>query len=569
MKILGIQKHSLSSVCIFDNYDLIYYNQEERLSKIKREGGFPLECLKQAFTICKHFDMIIFTGYNFSDVENKQLLKIIKETMGVTYTDYREFAKPHHLAHASKAFFNSGFDEATTVVWDGRGSNFTLSDGTTSYETTSVFQMEYPCKTKLVYKRLFALENISSSKVIPKKEDLDAVGKYVINDADDQNTIYDIRNDDDIGHMYAHTSDFIGLGFDESGKMMGLQSYGKENKNLPNIVHRINEKYISNCAYMNHPLLSPAEENRQHVIDFCSHVQKQLEIVGLDLIQRMLDITKCKNLVITGGVALNILANSFYRKHLPNDINIYVEPLCGDEGNCIGACLYYLQQTLKQDIVIPFKNLYLGPKPTYDFKLNSGEKLIDVTNKTVAEMLAQGNIIALFHGSAEAGPRALGNRSILFDPRVKNGKDIVNTVKNREWFRPFACAVIAEYCSDWFEMNGLNESPYMMYALTVKENKGSLIPSVIHVDNTCRVQTITAEQNKNLYNLLHEFNKLTDIPILLNTSFNLAGNPLVETTEDALETLRNSNIEYLYLADLQKMVIIENVSQSKHKSCHV
>ena len=152
---------------------------------------------------------------------------------------------------------------------------------------------------------------------------------------------------------------------------------------------------------------------------------------------------------------------------------------------------------------------------------------IDIDAFDVAKLISEGNIVAIAQGRGEVGPRALGNRSILFDPRVKDGKDIVNGVKNREWFRPFAGTVLKEYARDWFDMDRLDESPFMMYAVDVLSEKKDQIPSIIHIDGTCRIQTVTSEQNKNYYDLISEFYKLTGVPILFNTSFNIAGDTMV------------------------------------------
>ena len=203
-------------------------------------------------------------------------------------------------------------------------------------------------------------------------------------------------------------------------------------------------------------------------------------------------------------------------------------------------------------------SLYYGSVPNYDFKLENGEICEDASDADVIELIKNKNIVALFQGRSECGPRALGNRSILFDPTVVNGKDIVNFVKKRENFRPFAASVLKEYAHDWFDMKRLDESPFMMYAVNVLPNKINKIPAVTHVDNTCRVQTVTEVQNKNYYNLINEFYKQTGVPMLLNTSFNLAGEPLVETMMDALTTLRLSDIEYLYLPEIEKLITIRN-----------
>ena len=172
--------------------------------------------------------------------------------------------------------------------------------------------------------------------------------------------------------------------------------------------------------------------------------------------------------------------------------------------------------------------------------------IITDKNEAVKQILDQ-QIVAIFQNSSEYGPRGLGNRSLLFDPRNKNGKDIVNKIKQREWFRPFAGTVLLEHARDWFDMGTIKESPYMSYAIPVKEEKKSIIPAITHVDGTCRVQTVTKEQNKKFYEIIKLFYEKTNVPILFNTSFNLAGETLVETKKDAMDTLNRSDINYLYI----------------------
>lgn len=167
----------------------------------------------------------------------------------------------------------------------------------------------------------------------------------------------------------------------------------------------------------------------------------------------------------------------------------------------------------------------------------------------IAKLIADKNIVAMFQGRGEAGPRALGNRSILYDPRDPRGKDHVNVVKKREDYRPFAGTVMLEHAHDWFDMQGLEESPYMMYAVDVLEDKKQKIPCITHVDGTCRVQTLTYNQNPHYYNLINEFYKLTGVPILFDTSLNLAGQPIVHSEDQAIEVLLNSEINYLYIPD--------------------
>lgn len=180
------------------------------------------------------------------------------------------------------------------------------------------------------------------------------------------------------------------------------------------------------------------------------------------------------------------------------------------------------------------------------------KKVVD--KKYVAKLIADRNIVTLFQGRSEGGPRALGNRSILYDPTDPNGKDFVNRVKKREWFRPFAGSVLKEKAAEWFDMAGLDESPFMMYAMDVWPEKQKNIPAITHVDGTCRIQTVSEEQNPHYYELIKEFEKITGVPILFNTSFNLAGDPLVETIEDALQTLLKSQMKYMYLPELQMLL---------------
>lgn len=195
------------------------------------------------------------------------------------------------------------------------------------------------------------------------------------------------------------------------------------------------------------------------------------------------------------------------------------------------------------------KTLYLGP--SYDLSHIEG---LDVTYGQVATLISNRNIVAMFQGRSESGPRALGNRSILYDPRDPNGKNHVNTIKKREAFRPFAGTVLKEYVHEWFDMAGLEESPFMMYAVDAHIDAWGHIPAILHVDKTCRIQTVTQDQNFHYYNLIEAFYTLTRIPILFNTSFNLAGEPLVETPEDAMKTFYNSDIKYLYFPEVGKLV---------------
>jgi len=195
------------------------------------------------------------------------------------------------------------------------------------------------------------------------------------------------------------------------------------------------------------------------------------------------------------------------------------------------------------------KTLYLGPK--YDLSNIQG---IETNYDQIAHFLASRKTVAIFQGRSEAGPRALGNRSILYDPRDPDGKDKVNIIKKREAFRPFAASVLLEDAPKWFDMAGLYESPHMMYAMDCFEKHWKTIPAVLHVDHTCRIQTVTSSQNLHYFNLIKAFKNITKVPMLFNTSFNLAGDPLVETPRDAIDTFMKTELDYLYFPEIQRVI---------------
>jgi carbamoyltransferase len=561
MIILGIQKHSHSSACLIEDGEIVYFNIEERLSKIKRDNGIPIYCLNEILKFDKVIDKIVITGYNYNHEENKSIAKFV-EKLGIKLKDpdnsWFSFYHPHHLSHAFGAYYNSGFKDALIFVCDGKGSQYFLSNNIRANETTSAYFFSNS-NVNLIYKKLHTGSDVSMRSY----NQIDP-GDIIF--GQNEKTRFIINDSIDVGYMYSCLSESLGFNREEEGKLMGLQSYGKYNSLFDDFVNKdmtINMDYIKDDGnykidIKKHPIL----KQEQNIIDFAYCGQKALEYINFKTIQDLLEITKAKNLILTGGVALNVIANYNFRKMLPKDVKLYVEPICGDEGNSLGAAIGYYKIINPTKNIEPLKTNYLnGFIPSYDFKLNSDETIIEVEPKHIVELILKQNIVAIFQGKSESGPRALGNRSILFDPRNPNGKHIVNTVKNREAFRPFACSILKDEADKWFDMAGLEESPYMMYAMQAREGVKDVIPSVVHVDNTCRIQTVKETDNKILFELLTEFYKQTGVPALFNTSFNLAGKVICETIEDALWTLRNSKIEYLYLPDTGKLVTIKNLPQ--------
>jgi carbamoyltransferase len=569
MKILGIQKDHNASACLFNDKELIYYNQEERLSRVKKDSGIPYLCLNEIVKICPIVDVLIISGYDQHFYQDRGIVSLMKK-LGFKFKPkfkIHNYNKSHHFAHAAKAFYNSGFDDALVLVADGKGASYNLTNGDQANETTSAFLVSYPTKFQLIYKRLHTFSKITEDLKVVWDNSV-AISKELLPRWYDSNATIELRNDFDRGFMYEGVSRAIGFD-DDGGKMLGLSAYGKFDETLPTIM---DDQFVFNMGLFEFNHLNQYQAfdiNRyQQLFDDVKSktniayvTQKQFEFSGLHLINDLLKKSGAKNLVITGGTGLNVVANYYYKKHLSPDINLFVEPMCGDEGNCIGLVQYYLRDRYYHDDITPMPNIYIcGNQPSYDnIMLNENETVLnDVTDEDVVQLLIRGHIVALFQGRAEAGPRALGNRSILFDPRVKNGKEIVNNIKRRESFRPFAASILLEHAHTWFDMAGLDQSPYMMYAVDALDGVVDKVPAVIHADGTCRVQTVTAEHNLLYYNLINAFYAETSVPLLFNTSFNLAGEPIVETIEDAIASLRQSKIEYLYLPEVKKLIYIRD-----------
>lgn len=182
----------------------------------------------------------------------------------------------------------------------------------------------------------------------------------------------------------------------------------------------------------------------------------------------------------------------------------------------------------------------------------------DIDYNIISELISLKHIVCIFQGRSEAGPRALGNRSILFDPRDYNNPDYINKVKGREWYRPVAGTILEEKSFEYFDMKNLKSSPFMSYAVKMKEKYYTKIPAILQVDNTCRIQTVNKEQNYHYYNLITSFYEKTGIPIIGNTSFNLGGEPIVETIDDAISVIERSSIEFLYLPEKKVLILSEN-----------
>ena len=291
------------------------------------------------------------------------------------------------------------------------------------------------------------------------------------------------------------------------------------------------------------------EDNYQLYADFALQVQKQTQDAVCFLIEKAVEKTGQKNIIISGGYGLNVVANNFYIKKFPN-INFYFEPLADDTGNSIGGAMLSYRTETKDTGIYPQTHTFFHGKE-YDLSTIDGDM---VTIDDISNFILDRKIVAVYEGLAESGPRALGHRSILYYPKDKNSKMVINSVKRREWYRPFASMVLEEDAPKYFDMCGLKSSPYMTISFDVKENFKNNFPGVVHVDGTCRIQTVD-ESNTTMYNLLRNLKTKDGFGVVLNTSFNLAGEPLVETPEDAIKTFNDSKIDVLWFPDIKCAMI--------------
>lgn len=567
--ILGINPGHNGSAALVADGEVVYYVEEERLSRSKYDGN-PFRGMLDIINKWEIHELIIAgTGQEEHKLpwtgEDAYTALVRKFYPNVKVT---KLGHEHHLGHAASAFYNSGFDKAIAIIVDGAGSlkqekldeeGKNVAEG---YETESIWICEYPTKFSPMLK-------VYGSNIGNK-------ARVNIFDFDGGATT--------ITKTYEAVSQYLGFGFIEAGKTMGLAPYGKKDDSIPNLFNgNRGSKDVFSPMYpagafideARFPQLARTRDPKEWHNDpeKLTDVEKNLawqiqqdtqRLVG-DYIEGAVAASKDEihNIVIAGGYGLNCVANYYFKKRFPH-LNIYVEPIAHDAGTSIGvAKLAWHNDPKNTDFKsAPQKSIYYGPEYSTEMLEDilsqvKNENLVEVTSTTkeeIAQLIADRNIVSIFQGRSEAGPRALGNRSILYDARDPEGKDKVNLVKGREWFRPFAGSVLLEDANDWFDMAGLEESPFMMYAVNVAADKVSEIPCVTHVDDTCRVQTVSEENNKHFYELIKSYKDITGVPVVFNTSFNLAGEPLVETLQDALGTLFRSKLKYLYLPELNVLV---------------
>ncbi len=566
--ILGINAyHGDASAVLLKDGRLVAAVEEERFNRVKHSAGFPSlairYCLQRAgirITDVAHIGIsrvpsahlinkITFVLYNrlmftqqgldrLRSVEKIRNLKtVLAEALGIREADLAmEFHNvEHHVAHMASSFLVSPFERAAVLSIDGFGDF---------------------CSTMLGNGSGTKLEKIES-----------------------------ILFPHSLGLFYTSVTQYLGFHkYGDEGKVMGLAPYGEPRylDRMLEIVQpdgdgsfRLNLDYFTHHArgvemsweegspYIGRvfsdrfldlfgPARQPFEEITQHHRDVAASMQKCLEIYLFRILNRLHEYTGSANLCLAGGVAYNSVANGLIRRNTPFR-EVFIQPAAGDSGTALGVAFYIWNTLLGNPRGYVMSDAYLGPdyadaeleQALHSFSI-SYERCEDIEERA-ADLLAAGKIVGWFQGRMEFGPRALGNRSILADPRQPEMKDVLNRrIKHRESFRPFAPAVMEEYVEEYFEDS--LPSPFMLMVFKVRPEKRPAIPATEHVDHTGRVQSVSQSVNPRFWNLIDAFRRRTGIPLVLNTSFN-ENEPIVCSPQDALHCFATTRMDALVLGN--------------------
>lgn len=557
--ILGVSAYFHdSSACLLADDKVIAAVQEERFSRIKHDSSFPIQsiefCLEKAGIEINACEAVVFFEKPFLKFERiletalsqapkgfglfrkaipvwvkeklfmkSSILKSLRRHFRFEDSEKLKFSH-HHLSHAASAFWPSGYKEAAILIADGVGE----------WSSTSIFK--------------------GTQKGIELKEE--------------------IYYPHSIGLFYSAFTRYLGFKVNSGEyKLMGLAPYGEPkyvDLMLDNLIdihadgsYELNMKFFgfttkldsinkSFIQLFGEPVRKEEDELSHFHKDVARSAQVVCEKAMIALAKRAVESTHTKHLCLSGGVALNCVANQKIQEALP-DVKVWVQPASGDAGTALGAALAYYKSSDTAAKVEAMNHVFLGPEHTNEEVQEAlkGEKAVfktldsETMDTEVALHLSNQKIVGWFQGAAEFGPRALGNRSILADPRnSKMQKNLNLKIKFREGFRPFAPAVMQEKRAEYF--SGKGENAFMLFT----ENcTNTSLPATTHVDGTARVQTVSADSNPRFHQLLKAFNKETDCPVLINTSFNVRGEPPVLSPLDAYQCFMSCHMDVLVLGD--------------------
>lgn len=570
MYILGINAyHGDSSACLMKDGNILYAIEEERIRRIKHWAGFPSEsikfCLKEeGITISdinyitisrnskanflKKITYLFSNSLNFSLLVDrfKNLLKVnsVKKELATLFSISKDDIKAkvfnieHHRSHISSAFFASSFSKSAILSIDGFG-DFTST--MTAFGNNNKFhiidQVNYPHSLGIFYTALTHFLGFLNYGDEYKVMGLAPYGKpkYL-------NQMKQIVNIESKGLFKLNKNYF--KHFNNGVEM-------EWNNGIPSI----SKLYTKNWIDLFGLSRSKNEKIEQKHKDLAASAQKLTEIIIFHILENLYQQTGCENICITGGVAQNsvvngkVLQNTKFKK-------IYIPSAGHDAGTAIGAALYLYNQILNKERIPEIKSSYFGSRfsnnhvikiiKKYGLKYSSVKD--DELFEIVADKIISGGVIGWFQGRAEFGPRALGHRSILVDPRRKDAKKLLNDkIKKREDFRPFAPSILKEYVNEYFEQD--DQVNFMEKVFKIRKEKRKEIPAVTHIDGTGRLQTVSKETCFKFYKLISVFNDKTGVPILLNTSFN-ENEPIVNIPEEAIDCFLRTNMDMLVMENI-------------------
>ena len=566
MRIVGINSNYNASMdkiysggcALIEDGKIVMALAEDRISRSKHEGGFKQSLkhiLKETKLNIEDIDYFYISFYANPMIPTKKMIEFHLKELGILDNPEKlVVVQSHHMSHAYAAYFLSPFEEAIIMVADNEGSLLYPKDA----EEKNIIN-NY-CERNSYF---WARGNCIS---------------FMERDFEEPGTVA-------FGKAYNKFNEYVGFGsYLNAGKTMGLSSYGhitEEMKNLDlwgmdehgKMYSNIRETYdsyrdIKNFFKENNiDVIDTREEKcyeRQEYKDLALYIQEQLNKWSVAKTKVLMDKTGFKNVCLSGGVALNGIVNREIEEKLK--AKVFVPPYPSDPGQALGNAIYgYIQQSGlgNNSYIDKFKfNSF-----TYIGTEYSQEDIEDAINeyrsddrvtieypkdicKTAAKLLSEGKVIGWFNGRSEYGARALGNRSIIADPRSSEIRDRVNTLKGRELFRPLAPSVMNEYVGEYFEGKESILDKYMLKVSIAKKEKKDQIEGVVHVDGTSRVQSVKKEDNSKYYNLINEFYKITGIPMIIDTSFNAAGEPIVESPKDSIISFLNMNLDALVCGDI-------------------
>ncbi|HWR82041.1 MAG TPA: carbamoyltransferase N-terminal domain-containing protein [Candidatus Deferrimicrobium sp.] len=573
MRVLGIScfYHDAAAALVVDG-TLAAAAGEELFTRRKHDPEFPVNaaafCLKKAGCRIDDIDYVAFY--------DKPILKFDRLLTGCLATPFRSYRAflsampiwlgrklwvdhiihnaiqyqgtvlyvPHHLSHAAGAFFGSPFERATILTIDGVGEWATASVGVGDNNSVRLLrEMHYPHSVGLLYSAFTYYLGFRVNSAEYKLMGLAPYGRPRFAPLIEDKLVK------------IHDDGSIHLDLDYFTFHSGLTMTGSRFEKL-----------------FGRPRRSPESPIDSFHEDVAASIQAVTEKIVLTMARHVRETTGLGKLCMAGGVALNCRANGILLEQRIFD-DVYVQPAAGDAGGAVGAALY-VHYRLSGENKKPQPFFGIGPDYTEaeirSFLDSNGIAYtcdaIDQQLAFLAQRISEGRIVALFQGATEFGPRALGFRSVVADPRDPGMKQKINqAVKYREAFRPFAPAVLAGDAAQYFDCRG--ESPCMLFTFNVKEDKRKVIPAVTHVDGSARLQTVTRADSPALHDLLLHFKRLTDLPVLLNTSFNLRGHPIVNTPTEAFATFCSGGIDFLLMENY--MMAKEQMSNELRRKFHV